>query len=684
MTFDIARAALPHNQFEPSPAFIADNAADYDNPASSPSDTAAILARHEAEKSSGAPPAAESRAPAFDATHHNAIDTHRAWLRHLAEQAKTGLRRAGKAAAACAKGLGTAVRTSLRAQRGNRQKRRSAAGKRAPKASSDDGGGEGPPAPHEYQLQAIDALYDAWKRQECGALIAAPCGAGKTLIILRFLARAFTENSNLKIIVFCRSTALVEQHFGRARAWFPQTSPYLYSSGLENLAPGVMFATAQSMAHRPELVREADWGIIDEAHQASRNETLEYGRRILPNLHAYCGLTGTPFRLERGQTVPMFGAGEPFSPLCFFVSKEEVRAAGRMVPAVPADVRPSREIDLKALETAGASRAIDGDYPDHFAEARDPGFIAVTVRDVAHCLEAHDAPFLDFCSTVEQARLRSQAYQAAGIDAPYVTQATKTKELARVRQGLESGALKGVVSCRRLDTGFDLPCTRFIIFSFATRSRSRAEQLVARGQRAHPDKEACFILDYGGNCKRFGSFDWDYPQAIAYDTRRRREEQNRKQLEKIRPAFERGERNTLAEIRPDTWLGFEEDVFEIAQARVRKWHSQKGNWLCYVDLLFANAAAVFGIWAGCEGKGPRHNHILVAANLEPIGWGPTIERLCEAMERAFAPGKYVLLRRVFDDYWQRPVIMPAGFVHEDEIWEFDNRPVWRPIAKTAA
>jgi hypothetical protein len=68
--------------------------------------------------------------------------------------------------------------------------------------------------------------------------------------------------------------------------------------------------------------------LIDECDQSYlRDETKEYSA-ILKAARRFAGATGTPFVLEKGRTVPIFGRGKTFNKPCALVTKADLRDRG--------------------------------------------------------------------------------------------------------------------------------------------------------------------------------------------------------------------------------------------------------------------------------------------------------------------------------------------------------------------
>lgn len=86
-----------------------------------------------------------------------------------------------------------------------------------------------------------------------------------------------------------------------------------------------------------------------------------------------------------------------------------------------------------------------------------------------------------------------------------VTGSTPKKERERILRQFKDGEIKVVANVGVLTTGFDYPELDTIVMARPTMSLALWYQIVGRGIRPHPDKEETWVVDLGGNYKRFGS-----------------------------------------------------------------------------------------------------------------------------------------------------------------------------------
>jgi superfamily II DNA or RNA helicase len=159
--------------------------------------------------------------------------------------------------------------------------------------------------PRPHQVEAATRFDHAIWNEEGPALLVAPVATGKTLILVMVSVMAIERGCN-RVVVVSRSRHVAEQSLNTLKVYHPNISRGLYTGAKKQTAQ-VLFATAPALARHIEVVENADLVLIDECDQAFlRDTTIEYSA-ILKTARRYAGTTGTPFVLEKGRTIPIFG-----------------------------------------------------------------------------------------------------------------------------------------------------------------------------------------------------------------------------------------------------------------------------------------------------------------------------------------------------------------------------------------
>jgi superfamily II DNA or RNA helicase len=114
-------------------------------------------------------------------------------------------------------------------------------------------------------------------------------------------------------------------------------------------------------------------------------------------------------------------------------------------------------------------------------------------------------PTLCFCSTVAQAKLQAEYFNAAGIAADWQSGSVLKDKRDKQDAALRSGQIKVICSVNTQTKGYDCPPIACVVFARATKSKSAFYQAAWRGCRPFAGKDYYVILDFGGNLERLGN-----------------------------------------------------------------------------------------------------------------------------------------------------------------------------------
>lgn len=241
-----------------------------------------------------------------------------------------------------------------------------------------------------------------------------------------------------------------------------------------------VFSVQERRTFRSELL------VIDEAHHAT---SASYQRHLAEHSGAVLGLTATPFRLD-GR-----GLGEVFRELVVATSPAELVGNGTLIEP--------RYFSVGKVD-ASKFRKVAGDYrQDDIAAVMDrPKCIGDAVTEYRERTPGTRA--VAFCVTVDHAKHVTDAFQAAGIAAEYVSGDMAKGERDAVLERLRAGATKVVANCMILTEGWDLPALETAIVLRPTSSLCLHLQMLGRVMRAAEGKRGATVLDHAGNVKRLG------------------------------------------------------------------------------------------------------------------------------------------------------------------------------------
>ncbi len=105
---------------------------------------------------------------------------------------------------------------------------------------------------------------------------------------------------------------------------------------------------------------------------------------------------------------------------------------------------------------------------------------------------------------IAHARNIAECYRNRGIRAVAIDNKTPDGERKRLIEDFKAGRLDCICNVNLFDEGFDCPDVEYIQLARPTLSLSKYLQMVGRGLRVHPDKEACVFIDNVGLWRIFG------------------------------------------------------------------------------------------------------------------------------------------------------------------------------------
>jgi DNA repair protein RadD len=415
--------------------------------------------------------------------------------------------------------------------------------------------------PRPYQFDAANCLNAAiWDDEDSKALFVAPVASGKTVILASVAVNAIARGCN-SVVVVSRSKHIADQSLKICNGLAPDIGAGLFTGNKKQDGCQILFATAPALARRLSIVEEADLVLIDEADQAFFRETTKEYSAICAAARKYAGVTGTPFVLENGCTVPIYGEpdeGKPFDVPCGMITKEKLRDLGHFHFIEAAPAAPSKQLKIDRKTKVDPS----GDFNTK-VQAMSATMLTTIAADTALAMgQLPDQQFLFFGSTTEQCDKQTAAYRDAGLRVACYHNGLSATAQKDVMDRFRAGELQGLCTVAKVNRGFDLPNISLVVIGFGTASRSKYEQMCGRAQRVFQGKTCAWVLDYGRHGERFGSANWDAPVAIEFDRR----EKLRNPAEELAATIRAGRADPKCEMRPDNFLDVTEvttDLFEI-------------------------------------------------------------------------------------------------------------------------
>lgn len=362
----------------------------------------------------------------------------------------------------------------------------------------------------DYQREAIDAVFRAWKGGMRRPAIVLPTGAGKT-VVFSALAREWRqykvhrtgwgEPKGQRVMILAHRDELVDQAIAKLRAVMPGVSVGKVKADVNETRADVIVASVQTLAsaNRRGLVQEAarvhgDIGLIitDECHHAA---AASYGKvyDAFPDA-LQLGVTAT---MARGDKV---GLGSVWDDVVYRRSILWMISKGYLT-----DVR-TKQIDLKELDLSTVKVGFStlrnpggkgdwqaGDLGRALMEAEADTAIARAYKE-----HAGDRQGIVFTPTVETAWAACQALNSAGVVSVAISGETPPDARRRAYDDYRKGVAQVLVNCMVLTEGFDAPWAEVAVIARPTQSAPLYTQMVGRVLRPWPGKKEALVLDLVG------------------------------------------------------------------------------------------------------------------------------------------------------------------------------------------
>lgn len=336
----------------------------------------------------------------------------------------------------------------------------------------------------DYQIRAINQLYDAIRSGNRRLLWVLPTGAGKSSIAAYFVKKCIEKEK--RVLFFVHSKELVDQFAERLRNQFHVLSGVIMAGVTPDPSKLVQVASVQTLARRD--MPDADVVIIDETHRAEAN-TYKKVMEAYPDA-VVVGLTATPYRGD-GK-----GLGELFQTIVHPVKIRELIGLGHLVGTKV--YVPREHVDMTGVKIMAG----DYDKKEMANRFKDVGIVKGVVDNYRKYANGKRA--IVFNCNVEHSIEVNEMFQRAGISSAHLDGATDKAERKRIVNGFRNGSILVLNNCFLFTEGFDVPACDVVILNRATRSEGLFVQMVGRGLRPADGKEHCVVIDHADNTMRFG------------------------------------------------------------------------------------------------------------------------------------------------------------------------------------
>lgn len=341
-----------------------------------------------------------------------------------------------------------------------------------------------------YQQQSIISLKTGMKDKHIRQVLAAPTGAGKSVIMLCMIRLAMEKGS--RIMFICERRILVEQF-----------SAHLDRAGIDHgvLMAGhwrhrphcqVLIASAQTL-ERMESWPAVDVVFIDEIHACMRRSVINmFNTR--PTLRVI-GATATPFN-------PAIGAH--FTNVVSVTTMQQLVSDGFLVPF--------RVFVAKEIDTTGL-KVVAGEWKKDDLEKRGQQIVGDVVSDyvrISHDVFGGYRKTICFSCGIAHGADLAQKFNEVGVNAVQISSEDDEEYRDEVLREFAKpdSSIKILISVAILSRGFDQTDVEHVILARPLKkSFSEHVQMVGRGARIHDGKKICVVQDNSGNWLRFAD-DW--------------------------------------------------------------------------------------------------------------------------------------------------------------------------------
>lgn len=350
----------------------------------------------------------------------------------------------------------------------------------------------------DYQTAAVEAISDFVyhaKGRKNKAIVVAPCGAGKSLIIGNAV-----HNLTMKTLVIQPSVELLKQNFDKYISYGNKAE--IYSAALKSKTVGeVTFATPLSLKGKHELFKDVELVFVDEAHTFCKTGSVldEFISQLSPSVKVV-GLTATPVLLRQG----MYGAelkmlnrtrDSIFQRIIHVTQITEVIDNGFWTPLT---YKVATQDKSMLSSNSSGSDFTDGSLEKYYFDNDLTSEIIKIQRENSHLKS-----FIIFVPSVRAAE--DIASKIEGM-VPLSAKTNKSVRESIVKAFLDN-RIRGIVNVNVLSTGFDKPDLSCVIDCTPTMSISKYYQKLGRVVRRSEGKEMGYIYDLGNNYERFGKIE---------------------------------------------------------------------------------------------------------------------------------------------------------------------------------
>ncbi len=203
--------------------------------------------------------------------------------------------------------------------------------------------------------------------------------------------------------------------------------------------------------------------------------------QVSPKDRLLLGVTATPNRSDA------IGLGCVFNSIAYSYALKQAVEDGWLVPMVPWVVETTSSLD--------AVRTTAGDFNQKDLAGAVNNFERNRLALESWHTYAEGLPTLGFTVDVRHAHDLADVFNSGGVRSAALSGETPKDERRAMLAAYSSRDITAIFNCMVLSEGTDLPLTQCILNTKPTKSATLYEQMVGRGLRIFPGKDACIIID---------------------------------------------------------------------------------------------------------------------------------------------------------------------------------------------
>lgn len=347
----------------------------------------------------------------------------------------------------------------------------------------------------DYQVESVQAVYDAWKREVRRPALVLPTGAGKTVIFTRITH----DVQNNKItdlqfnpgpaIILAHRTELIEQAVDKLRITDRSLRIGVCKASRDEIrGRDVIVASVQTLARgRAARLAELKPSIViaDEAHHYTSKTYL----KVMEELGVYAdggplglGVSATLARNDKRHLAQLWDEVVYEVPIQWMVDNKYLLVpSGRRVKVEDLDLDSVKKVHGDLQEAA---------LGEAMSKSAAPEVIAKVYKE-----HAGDRQGIVFATNVELSKRQVLAFRELGIPAAHGDGTMGARERQQILDDFAAGKIQVISNCNLWTEGFDAPHASAIVIARPTLSRNLYIQMVGRGLRPYPGQEDCLVFD---------------------------------------------------------------------------------------------------------------------------------------------------------------------------------------------